>query len=265
MERMYVLIGISAILIAGLLFLIFPKTSVIEFSGVVVREIPKNSIIVEKDLSVAERIKKLYEEGNLFVFEGSVTLPQRNENEAWQQAANKARQELASFLGTKITSDSSLNEKIFGVRSAFGYEQDVSVVVNNFVVSSKVIAKWKVPVKNGFFEYHVLVFYDPDLIESVSKKQQQSMQLYFVVYDVKKGRVVKIEKVDDIARYKEKFEFARKNGKVVIFEVRNKKIIAKSDIEALRIVKNANFEDGRYRLLYVKNGDYIYAFILKGE
>lgn len=264
MNKTYLIIGTSLLVLLSLLILVIPKSKVLEFSGVVVRELPKNAVIVEKDLTVSERIKELYEEGQLYVFEGSVILSEKKENEAWKQASDKARQELATFLGARISSDSSLKEKTNGIRSAFGYSQDVDVVVNNFVSSSKIIAKWKIPLQKGMFEYHVLVYYDPEALTTfVSKQEKEKLELFFIVYNAELSRIVKLEKLDDISKYKKEFDLVRKNGNVVMFEVKDNRVISRNFTELNRIISKVKLPDGKFRALYSRIKNQIVVFLIR--
>ncbi|QTA37262.1 hypothetical protein JYK00_05825 [Thermosipho ferrireducens] len=164
-EKFIVIFAAVVITLLGI-FLLIPKEKSLDFNGVVVRKIPGNSIVVEKDLTAGDRIKQLYEKDQLFVFEGTFIANVKQENQAWQQAGNKAREELATFLGAEIKSNSKLTEELGKFFNNSSYSQGVNVVVNNYVASSKIIAKWKIPQGRNIFEYHVLVYYDPEFFEN---------------------------------------------------------------------------------------------------
>ncbi|ABR30675.1 hypothetical protein SU69_04155 [Thermosipho melanesiensis] len=263
MEKTILISALLAVLVIGSFLFLFSGKKILEFDDIVLRELPSNAIIVEKDISVSKRIKQLYNEGQLFVFEGIYVTNQKHENEAFQQAANKARQELSTFLGAKISSDANLKEKMSGIREAFGYSQDVNIVVNNFVSSSKIIAKWKVPQGKGVFEYHVLVYYDPDLFNTFVKEQKKKQELYHIVIDLETRSVIKNVKIDNFESIRQEFERAKKIGDVITLEVVNGKINAKEKAPILYLLRNARLKDGRYRGLYYKTSNKLILFVFR--
>ncbi|APT72233.1 hypothetical protein BG95_04980 [Thermosipho sp. 1063] len=259
MEKIIIVISILLVSV----ILLFPKEKILDFDGVTLRVLPFNAIIVEKDLSVAKRIKQLYEKEKLFVFEGSVVSFQKKENEAFSQATNKARQELSAFLGAKVSSDVNLREKVSGIRGTFGYYQDASVVVDNFVSSSKVIARWKIPQGKGMFEYHVLVFYDPEAFDTFIKQREHEINLYYVKLNIEKRKVTKFLKIENFEKFRQEFEKIKKIGSAIVIEILNGKIISREKDPILFLIKDIGLEDGKYRIIYLKKERELTLFIFK--